>query len=85
MQGVGWGDRWKPESGYRVGMDREAQLRAAADAAKAAIERGDNAAADSAWQRYELITAAGLPPNELLRQTVELSRSVASIKVHSRS
>ncbi len=56
-----------------------AALAEAADAARAAEARHDDAAAGEAWRRYRLIRDAARDPDELLAEGVALSEQAARL------
>jgi hypothetical protein len=55
------------------GADQAERLADAADAAKAAERRGDDAAAVREWRRYRLIKDSARDPEDLLAEGIALS------------
>ena len=55
------------------------RLQEAADAARRAEARGDDAAAGEAWRRYRLIRDAARDPDELLAEGIALSEQALAL------
>jgi hypothetical protein len=61
------------------GVDQACRLAEAANAAKAAEKRGDDATAAREWRRYRLIEDATRDPEELLAEGIALSVAALSL------
>lgn len=69
----------RPSPSPGITAARDERMRAAAQHARDAQARGDDATANEAWRRYRLIRDAGRDPDELIAEGVELSKLALSL------